>query len=161
MHSLLLTVVVLLVVLFLLWPVAARKWRRPPSEPAPAPVPRQSSVAVRTGTTVPDAAPPGTADLDDVDAVRPEISAGVLATARSGVTQAVPDGVLADALLDATPDQLRNLFASVSADVIAAAVGPRRDDVQSQPVKAEELALLRGAGDAVDELDIWSFADKK
>ncbi|GAA4016942.1 hypothetical protein GCM10022631_31880 [Deinococcus rubellus] len=102
--------------------------------------------------------PPGTADLDDVDAVRPDIDASALAEARTGVSADVPDGVLADALLDATPEQLQHLFAAVPAEVMAAAMG--KDDVQRRPHRAEDLAQLRSVGDSLDELEIWSFGDK-
>ena len=102
--------------------------------------------------------PPGTAHLDDVDAVRPEIAASTLASARSAVSSDVPDGVLADALLDATPEQLQHIFASVSQDVMAAAMG--RDEVQQRPMRAEDRAQLQGAGDSVDDLEIWNFGDK-
>lgn len=102
--------------------------------------------------------PPGTADLDDVDALRPEIDASALASTRLAVTQSVPDSVLADALLDATPTQLQHLFAAVPADVLAAAVGEQKP--AQQPIKAADLAQLQGIGDAVDELDFWNLSDK-
>ncbi len=102
--------------------------------------------------------PPGTADLDDVDAVRPEIHASALASARSQITSGVPDGVLADALLDATPEQLQQLFAAVPSEVMAAAMG--QDEVQQRPLRADERAKLQGVGDSVDDLEIWNFGDK-
>lgn len=104
--------------------------------------------------------PPGTADLDDVDAIRPAIDASSLASARRAVSREVPDGVLADALLDATPEQLQHLFAAVPQDVIAAAVGKGQDDVQHKPLRAEDLAQLRGVSESVDDLEIWSFGEK-
>ncbi|GGR26041.1 hypothetical protein [Deinococcus ruber] len=168
MHPLLITLVVVLVALFLLWPLVNGMRRRSASQSAPrrssSPAQPSAPSPAPSGVKLIGTAPPGTANLDDVDAVRPDIDASALATARSGVTQVVPDGVLADALLDVTPDQLKSLFASVSADVIAAAVGngsTGKDNVQQKPLKAEDLALLNGAGEAVDDLDIWSFAEKK
>ncbi|TSA87210.1 hypothetical protein FNU79_04785 [Deinococcus detaillensis] len=106
------------------------------------------------------ARPPGTADLDDVDAIRPDIDASSMASARKSVSRDVPDGVLADALLDATPEQIQHLFAAVPQEIIAAAVGKSKDNVQQAPLKAEDLAQLRGVGDSVDDLEIWSFGEK-
>ncbi|WP_425146285.1 hypothetical protein [Deinococcus sp.] len=158
MHPLLIAAVVLLGACLLLWASFRRPGpqasNREPSAPRPS--------SVRVVASAPLSAPPGTADLDDVDAVRPEIAAGTLASARSGVSGAVPDSVLADALLDATPDQLRHLFAAVPAEVLAAVVGDtgNRDHSGSQPLRAEDLAALRGVANSVDDLDIWSFAEK-
>ncbi|MFC4638106.1 hypothetical protein [Deinococcus hohokamensis] len=104
--------------------------------------------------------PPGTAALDDPDAVRPEVSAAALASARASVRPDVPDEVLSDALLDVTPTQLQQMFAAVPTHVMAQAIG-RQDNVSQTPVKAQDLAQLQGLGDAVDELDIWSFGDDK
>ncbi|WP_420595169.1 hypothetical protein [Deinococcus sp.] len=109
--------------------------------------------------------PPGTANLDDVDAVRPDIDMAALASARSQVDSEVPDGVLADALLDATPEQLRQIFGSVSHEVMAGAMGTglggvSTDDVQRRPIKAEELAQLQAMSESVDDLEIWGFAEK-
>lgn len=101
--------------------------------------------------------PPGTADLDDVDAIRPDIDAGSMASARMVISSAVPDGVLADALLDATPEELEHLFASVPKEVMDAAMG--KDNVQHAPLNAEDLAQLSGFSNSVDDLEIWSFAD--
>ncbi|WP_293914924.1 hypothetical protein [Deinococcus sp.] len=102
---------------------------------------------------------PGTIGLDEVDSIRPEIESGALASARSSVASFVPDGVLADALLDSTPDQLKQMFAAVPADVMANAIGGR-DDVQRTPIAAEDLAQLQGVSDSVDDLEIWGFVDK-
>ena len=106
------------------------------------------------------AAPPGTARLDDVDALRPDVDAAALASARQAVPQAVPDSVLADALLDTTPAQLRQLFAAVPEDIMAQAIGSRGSAAPPAHHRQEDLALLRGAGDSVDDLEIWSFSDK-
>lgn len=130
-----------------------------PPVPAPAPViPPAALVAAPVVATSP--LPPGTAALDEPDAVRPEVSAAALATARASVRPDVPDEVLSDALLDVTPTQLQQMFAAVPTHVMAQAIG-RQDDVSKTPVQAQDLAQLQGLGDAVDELDIWSFGDDK
>jgi hypothetical protein len=134
---------------------------RPPAVKTPPTV--QSGVRVvpkpPAQPVIPDfRTPPGTADLDDVDALRPEIDASALASTRLAVTQAVPDGVLADALLDATPAQLQHLFAAVPDNVLADALGGQ--NTTQQPIKAADLAQLQGIGDAVDELDFWNLSDK-
>jgi hypothetical protein len=107
---------------------------------------------------VPRPRPPGTADLDDVDAIRPDIDASALASARSQITREVPDGVLADALLDATPQQLQQMFAAVPTEVMTAAMG--QGETPQRPLSQEELTKLQGVGDLVDDLEIWSFGDK-
>ncbi|MFD1731252.1 hypothetical protein ACFSC4_09610 [Deinococcus malanensis] len=129
----------------------------PPVTPAPVPV---MAAPVAAASVVAVAAPVGTATLDDPDAIRPEVSADVLASARASVQPEVPDEVLSDALLDVTPAQLQQLFATVPTEVMAHAIG-RTDDVSRTPVQAGELAQLQGLGSAVDELDIWSFGDDK
>ncbi|GAA5513706.1 hypothetical protein Dcar01_02451 [Deinococcus carri] len=104
--------------------------------------------------------PPGTAGLDEETALRPDIDPAALAAARASITPAVPDEILSDALLDATPKQLATLIASVPTDVMAAAVG---HDASTQPrtqARAEDLAQLRKVGEAVDDLEIWSFGEK-
>ncbi|AWN24703.1 hypothetical protein DKM44_14255 [Deinococcus irradiatisoli] len=73
------------------------------------------------------------------------------------MTREVPDGVLADALLDATPEQLQQMFAAVPTEVMAAAMG--QGETQ-RPLSQEELNKLQGVGDLVDDLEIWSFGDK-
>lgn len=146
---------------------AARRAAAPVAPPAAAPAPAAVSapvtpapVAVIAAPVVVVAAPLGTAALDDPDAIRPEVSADVLASARASVQPEVPDEVLSDALLDATPEQLQKLFATVPTEVMAHAIG-RTDNVSSTPVHAQDLAQLQGLGSAVDELDIWSFGDDK
>lgn len=104
------------------------------------------------------ARPPGTAGLDE-EAERPEVDAASVAAARARVSQTVPDEVLSDALLDATPGQLAHLFAAVPDEVMAAAVGAGNRATQEQ-ARPEDLARLRGAGKAVDDLEIWSFGEK-
>ena len=107
--------------------------------------------------------PPGTRDLDEETAARPEIDPQALARARAQVSPAVPDAVLSDALLDATPKQVAQLFAAVPAGVMADALGAgsaQAGHVQIQgQASAQDLAQLRGLGDASDDLDIWSFGD--
>lgn len=144
MWYVLIIIIVLGVLALLRYPVYKRR-RSARTDQSPMGQPRQIQ-------------PPGTADLDDVDAVRPEIDASALAEARTGVRAEVPDGVLADALLDATPEQLQHLFAAVPAEVMAAAMGT--DDAPRRPHRAEDLAQLRSVGDSLDELEIWSFGDK-
>ncbi len=102
--------------------------------------------------------PPGTAGLDE-EAERPEVDAASVAAARARVSQAVPDEVLSDALLDATPGQLAHLFAAVPDEVMVAAVGSGSRAAQERATP-EDLARLRGAGKAVDDLEIWSFGEK-
>lgn len=106
---------------------------------------------------------PGTRHLDEEAAVRPEIDPQAIAQARSRVTPAVPDAVLSDALLDATPGQVARMFSAVPADVMANAIGEktgRGGTVQIQgQATAQDLAQLRNLGSAVDDLDIWSFGD--
>ncbi|MHA0035439.1 hypothetical protein ACXXDK_11240 [Deinococcus sp. PESE-38] len=51
--------------------------------------------------------PPGTRHLDEETAVRPDIDPQALAAARAQVAPTVPDAVLSDALLDATPSRSR------------------------------------------------------
>ena len=109
-----------------------------------------------------ESAPPGTIGLDEVDAVRPEIDASALASVRSAVGSDVPDSVLADALLDATPTQLRQMFAAVPSAVMADVMGTDTrgsDDVQRRPIREEELAQLRAMSESVDDLEIWGFAE--
>lgn len=107
--------------------------------------------------------PPGTRDLDEETAVRPEIDPNALAAARAKVAPAVPDAVLSDALLDATPKQVAQMFSAVPAEVMADALGqnaarPGGVQIQGQAT-AQDMAQLRNLSSAVDELDIWSFGD--
>ncbi|GBF07919.1 hypothetical protein DAERI_190052 [Deinococcus aerius] len=103
--------------------------------------------------------PPGTAGLDEETAARPEVDAASVAAARARVSEVVPDEVLSDALLDATPKQLAHLFAAVPEDVMAAAIGTGKGTPREQ-ARPEDLAQLRGAGRAVDDLEIFSFGEK-
>lgn len=106
------------------------------------------------------AQPPGTSVLAEETDERPEVDAAALAAARASVSQEIPDEVLKDVLLDATPQQAAQLFAGVSQDVMAGAIGQQAQGVQIQGhAKAEDLASLNQLASAVDDLDIWSFAD--
>ena len=107
--------------------------------------------------------PPGTRHLDEETAARPEIDAATLGAARARVSQDIPDEVLGDVLLDATPQQAARLFAAVPADVMAGAIGQntaRAGTVQVQgQASAGDMAQLSHLGSAVDDLDFWSLGD--
>ena len=108
------------------------------------------------------AQPPGTRNLDEETAARPEIDGAALAAARAKVSQAVPDEVLQDVLLDATPQQAAHLFAGVSQEVMAGAIGQQTTGVHIKgQAGADDLAKLNNLGSAVDDLDIWNFGDDK
>ena len=163
-------IVLALVVLVVLRFLVVRRRRRIAARMADAQSPEAAPTVTVPSTQTPqtqtyNTQPPGTADLDDVDAVRPDIDMAALASARSQVDSEVPDSVLADALLDATPEQLRQIFGSVSHEVMAGAMGTglggvSTDDVQRRPIKAEELAQLQAMSESVDDLEIWGFAEK-
>ena len=70
---------------------------------------------------------------DEDDAERREIDAATLRAARETVTFVAPDAVLADAMGHASQE--------------------------GQAVRAEDLRQLRGAEDAIDDLEIWSFGN--
>ena len=116
-----------------------------------------------TGTGPGSSTPPGTRHLDEDTAVRPDVDPQALAAARARVAPTVPDAVLSDALLDATPRQVAQLFSAVPAEVMANAMGQntgRGGTVQIQgQATAQDMAQLRNLSSAVDELDIWSFGD--
>ncbi|SEJ82972.1 hypothetical protein SAMN04488058_12122 [Deinococcus reticulitermitis] len=125
---------------------------------------RRSAGPARSAAAAPGGQrPPGTRDLDEETAARPEIDPQALAHARAQVSPAVPDAVLSDALLDATPGQVARLFSAVPTSVMADALGASgaqagKVQVQGQAT-AQDMAQLRGLGDALDDLDIWSFGD--
>lgn len=100
--------------------------------------------------------PPGTTRLDEDTDLRPELDPAALAAARARVSQDIPDEVLADMLLDASPQQAARMFSAVPASVMAEALGKDTMDTQSR-ASAAELAQLRGAGNAVDELEIFNL----
>jgi len=103
--------------------------------------------------------PPGTAGLDEDVAVRPDVDPAAVAAARARISGAVPDEVLSDALLDASPKQLATMLAAVPEGVLAGAVGVPAQAPQQQ-ARPEDLARLRKVGESVDDLEIWSFGDK-
>lgn len=107
------------------------------------------------------AQPPGTArDLDDHFAVRPEIDEQALTAARAAVSDSIPDEVLKDVLLDATPEQAAQLFSGVSQQVMAGAIGTQTTGVHFEgQALDEDLAKLSSLSSAVDDLDIWNFGE--
>ena len=100
--------------------------------------------------------PPGTAHLDEETAERPELDPSAVAAARARISQAVPDEVLSDVLLDASPTQAARMFSAVPAAVMADALGYGHGEAQPR-ASAAELAQLQGAGSAVDDLEIFSL----
>lgn len=140
MKLLLLLLVVAVVVVLLL------RWRAARGPVASRPVPSR---------------PPGTAGLDEDVAVRPEVDPAAVAAARARISADVPDEVLSDALLDATPKQLASMLAAVPAEVMAGAVGRPAGAAQPQQASREDLANLKKVSESVDDLEIWSFGDKK
>lgn len=100
--------------------------------------------------------PPGTAHLDEETAERPELDPAAIAAARARISQDIPDEVLSDVLLDASPAQAARMFSAVPAAVMADALGYGHD-VQQPRASAAELAQLQGAGSAVDDLEIFNF----
>ena len=104
--------------------------------------------------------PPRTDILAEETDARPEVDAATLASARARVSEEIPDEVLADVLLDATPQQAAQLFAGVSHDVMAGAIGQQTQGVHFEgQAQAEDLAKLNNLASAVDDLDFWNFGD--
>ena len=124
---------------------------------------KRSGTAGTPQESAPQAQPPGTRHLDEETAARPEIDAAALSSARARVSQDIPDEVLGDVLLDATPQQAARMFAAVPADVMAGAIGQntaRAGTVQVQgQASAGDMAQLSSLGSAVDDLDFWSLGD--
>lgn len=124
---------------------------------------KRSGAAGTPQESAPQVRPPGTRDLDEETAARPEIDAAALSSARARVSQDIPDEVLGDVLLDATPQQAARMFAAVPADVMAGAIGQntaRAGTVQVQgQASAGDMAQLSSLGSAVDDLDFWSLGD--
>lgn len=124
---------------------------------------RRGSGAGPAGSSAARREQPGTRDLDEETALRPDIDPQALAHARSQVSTVVPDAVLSDALLDATPGQVARLFSAVPTSVMADALGAggaQAGKVQIQgQATAQDMVQLRSLGDAIDDLDIWSFGD--
>lgn len=112
------------------------------------------------GPRLPSTRPPGTAGLDEEVAVRPDVDPAAVAAARARISGAVPDEVLSDALLDATPKQLATMLAAVPEGVLAGAVGRPAGGAQPQQASREDLASLKKVSESVDDLEIWSFGDK-
>ncbi|WP_288403865.1 hypothetical protein [uncultured Deinococcus sp.] len=124
---------------------------------------KRSGTAGPPQESAPQVQPPGTRHLDEETAARPEIDASALSSARARVSQDIPDEVLGDVLLDATPQQAARMFAAVPADVMAGAIGQntaRAGTVQVQgQASAGDMAQLSSLGSAVDDLDFWSLGD--
>lgn len=120
-------------------------------------------MARKSGSSGAGSRPPGTLGLDEETAARPEIDPEALAAARAKVAPIVPDAVLSDALLDATPRQVAQMVSAVPVEVMADALGqnaPAHGGVQIQgQATAQDMAQLRNLGNAVDDLDIWNFGD--
>ena len=105
--------------------------------------------------------PPRTDILAEETDARPEVDAAALAAARARVSEEIPDEVLADVLLDATPQQAAKLFAGVSHDVMVGAIGEQTQGVHFEgQAQADDLARLNSLASAVDDLDIWNFGDE-
>lgn len=145
--------IILLVIVALIAAMRMRRVVRDRTQEQPASQVEESTPSFQ-------AQPPGTSVLAEETDERPEVDAAALAAARAKVSQEIPDEVLKDVLLDATPQQAAQLFAGVSQDVMAGAIGQQVQGVQIQgQAKAEDLANLSSLASAVDDLDIWSFAD--
>lgn len=122
----------------------------------------EQGTAVTPVQTQPDTytQPPRTDILAEETDARPEVDAAALAAARSRVSEEIPDEVLADVLLDATPQQAAKLFAGVSHDVMAGAIGQQSQGVHFEgQAQADDLAKLDTLASAVDDLDFWNFGD--
>lgn len=166
-----LIVIVLLVVAFVAFKAMSGKGRSPEDQPT---LPQDSASQVDTYRAAPSAAPQqptlqnplsqykpvGTPRLDDPDAERPQLDSSVLSSARAVVPSVVPDSVLADALLDTTPEQVTSLLSRAPDSVVREAFGSHSTMQAHQPLKQEERSQLKGVVDAFDDLDIWSYGDK-
>ena len=126
----------------------------PPVEPETAPPAPPKAIPVVSEQVRPAALPV----LDEHDAKRREIDTATLQHARSAVTSAVPDAVLADALQHTDAKSLAHAFAGVDAAVLAAAIGEAPGH-SAQTVRPEDRKALIGVDKAVDDLDIWSFGE--
>lgn len=94
---------------------------------------------------------------DEDDAERRQVDTSTLQAARAAVISVIPDAVLADALQHTDVRGLAQAFADVDAAVLTAAIGDSPEGVRK--ASQEELQQLSGAGQAVDDLDIWSFGE--
>lgn len=99
--------------------------------------------------------PPGTKNLDEETAERPEVDPNALAAARSKVSDDIPDELLSDALLDASPQEVAKMFDNLSSDIMGNAISAKQGIHIEGEAKAEDLASLDGLGDSLDSLDIW------
>ena len=126
-----------------------------PPAPAKAAPPAAPKAIPAASEQVRPAAP---AVRDEDDAERREIDTATLQRARSAVTSAVPDAVLADALQHTDARYLAQAFAGVDVAVLAAAMGEAPGH-PGQTVRPEDRKALIGVEAAVDDLDIWSFGE--
>ena len=154
------------VVAVLAW-LFLRRAKSPPEIPSPAPTKAAPPAAPTAASPAPPKAIPALPEqvrpaaltvLDEHDAERREIDAATLLHARSAVTSAVPDAVLADALQHTDAKYLAHAFAGVDAAVLAAAIGEAPGH-SVQTVRPEDHKALIGVETAVDDLDIWSFGE--
>ncbi|MDO4264558.1 MAG: hypothetical protein Q4C67_10215 [Deinococcus sp.] len=105
------------------------------------------------------AAPGVSWDELEETAVRPQVDADLLRTARASVSRDIPDDVLEEMLFKATPQQTAQLLAGVAPGVMADLTADHGQGVHFKgQARAEDLAALNNLGSAVDDLDIWDFA---
>lgn len=98
--------------------------------------------------------------LDAEDAVRPEVDAQALAAARASVSSDIPDDVLEEMLFQVSPQQTAVMFSGVSSDVMTEITSHTESGVHYEGLSSQDdLAALSGLGSAIDDLDIWDFAD--
>lgn len=150
---------VLLLIILAVVAVAVVLWLASKKSKTPQDAAGSATSTAPAARPAPPATPPGqrTALVADPDEeIRHEVDPRALAAARASVSREIPDEVLSDALQDASPTQLAHLFAAVPEDVVAAAIGHGTKKPQEQ-ARPEDLAQLRGAGDAVNDLEIWDF----
>lgn len=155
---LLLIILAVVAVAVVLWLVASKKPKTPQDSARSAAASPPVAAPPAPRPAVPPAVPGQRTVLvaDPDEAIRQEVDPRALAAARASVSRDVPDEVLSDALQDASPTQLAHLFAAVPEDVMAAAIGAGNKKTQEQ-ARPEDLAQLRGAGEAVNDLEIWDF----
>ena len=147
------------IVAVLSWVFLPRGKARSAPKTPPAPAIATPPAPPKAIPTLPEQARPAALTVRDEDDVeRREIDTATLQHARSAVTSAVPDAVLADALQHTDAKYLAHAFAGIDAAVLAAAIGevPRHSE---QTVRPEDRKALIGVETAVDDLDIWSFGE--
>lgn len=131
-------------------------------DPQPAPLEHRAHHDGRTTTQIIVTQPPRTDIFAEETDARPEIDEAALAVTRARVSEEIPDDVLKEVLLDATPQQAAKLFAGVSHDIMTGAIGQQTQGVHFEgQAKAEDLANLSNLSSAIDDLDIWNFGDDK